>query len=90
VSRSERLKPEERFDPEAVVEHLGTQGVDAHFATTNAALLEKLIAHTVPGATMPGRPRVVAFFTNGSFDGIMGRYVTWAQTGTTGVPPLAT
>jgi hypothetical protein len=37
-------------------------------------LLEKLVANTT---TIRARekPRVVAFFTNGSFDGIIGQYV---------------
>ncbi|MEO6246845.1 MAG: UDP-N-acetylmuramate:L-alanyl-gamma-D-glutamyl-meso-diaminopimelate ligase [Opitutaceae bacterium] len=77
VNRPERMKPEERFDPEAVTQHLETQGVEAHFAATNAALLEKMLAHTV--ATAAVKPRVVAFFSNGSFDGIIGKYVAAVQ-----------
>jgi UDP-N-acetylmuramate: L-alanyl-gamma-D-glutamyl-meso-diaminopimelate ligase len=82
VNRPEKLKAEERFDPEAVAENLEAQGVEAHFATTNAALLDKLIANTItsPGATK-AKPRVVAFFSNGSFDGIIGKFVTAAGTG---------
>jgi UDP-N-acetylmuramate: L-alanyl-gamma-D-glutamyl-meso-diaminopimelate ligase len=77
LSRPERMNPHERFDPEAVVQHLETQGVEAHAAATNAALLEKLIARTLP-VRASGKPRVVVFFTNGSFDGIIGRYVSAA------------
>ncbi len=78
VNRSEKMRPEERFDPEAVVQHLETQGVDARCANTNAALGDALIA----AAALPGkRPRVVVFFTNGSFDGIIGRFVTAARAG---------
>ncbi len=79
VSRSERLRPEERFDPEAVAQHLETQGVEAHFAATNAALLDELIQNTQPTSGDAGKARVVVFFTNGSFDGIIGRYVTAAS-----------
>ena len=68
----------DRFDPEAVAQHLDTQGVEAHFAATNAALLERLLAN-VPAGGGGGRPRVVAFFTNGSFDGIIGRFVAAMQ-----------
>lgn len=78
VNRPEKLKPEERFDPEAVVQHLGSQGVEAHCAATNAALFEKLQGNTLGGGRT-ARPRVVAFFTNGSFDGIIGRYVAAAK-----------
>ncbi len=77
LSRPERLSPQERFDPEAVVQHLETQGIEAHCAMTNAALLEKLIARTLP-AGVEGKPRVVVFFTNGSFDGIISRFVAAA------------
>jgi UDP-N-acetylmuramate: L-alanyl-gamma-D-glutamyl-meso-diaminopimelate ligase len=80
VKRPEKLSVEERFDPEAVVQHLETQGIEACCAATNAALLERLLANTRP---VPGneqgrshKPRVVVFFTNGSFDGIIGKYVT--------------
>ncbi len=68
VSRAEKLKEEERFDAEAVLEHLAVQGVEAHTAPTNAALLELLVANT---RAAQAQPRVVVFFTNGSFDGII-------------------
>ncbi len=74
VDRPEKLKAEERFDPEAVVQHLETQGLSAHWAASNAALLEVLKAETLP----TGTPRVVTFFSNGSFDGIAAHYVTAA------------
>ncbi len=79
VNRPEKLSPEERFDPEAVAQHLETQGVEAHFAATNAALYEELAAHTLGAAAVVSKPRLVAFFTNGSFDGIIGRYVAAAR-----------
>ena len=75
VSRSDKLKAEDRFDAEAVVQHLETQGVHARTADSNAALLELLVRETLP----PGEPRVVAFFSNGSFDGIIARYATAAR-----------
>jgi UDP-N-acetylmuramate: L-alanyl-gamma-D-glutamyl-meso-diaminopimelate ligase len=79
VNRPERLAAEERFDPEAVAQQLESQGVEAHFAATNPALLDQLVAHTLPRSA--SRSRVVAFFTNGSFDGIIGRYVAAAKVG---------
>jgi UDP-N-acetylmuramate: L-alanyl-gamma-D-glutamyl-meso-diaminopimelate ligase len=85
VSRAEKLSADERFDPEDVAQQLETQGVEAHFADTNAALLEKLLANTsaasvsAPPGKRGDRPRVVAFFTNGSFDGIIARYVAAAK-----------
>ncbi len=85
VNRPEKLAADERFDPEAVAQHLETQGVEAHFAATNLALFEKLAANTTGKADAVGKAdgrgkpegkvRVVTFFTNGSFDGIIGKYV---------------
>ncbi len=74
VNRPEKLSAEERFDPEAVVQHLETQGVSAYAGVDNAAVLDRLKAETLPIS----EPRVVAFFSNGSFDGIIGRYVAAA------------
>jgi UDP-N-acetylmuramate: L-alanyl-gamma-D-glutamyl-meso-diaminopimelate ligase len=79
VSRAEKIPAEQRFDPEAVVQQLEVQGIEAHAAPTNAALLEKLVGNTLAGAEPAGsRPRVVVFFTNGDFDGIIDRYVAAA------------
>ncbi len=77
VSRADKLREDERFDAEAVAQQLETQGVEAHYEATNAALLTKLTANTLPAA--PATPRVVVFFTNGSFDGIIGRFATAAN-----------
>jgi UDP-N-acetylmuramate: L-alanyl-gamma-D-glutamyl-meso-diaminopimelate ligase len=70
VSRAEKLKEEERFDAEAVRQHLELQGVQAHTAATNAGLLAELTADTA--ATR--EPQVIVFFTNGSFDGIIQKF----------------
>ncbi len=79
VSRAALIPADERFDPEAVAQQLETQGVEAHFTATNAALLEKLVANTLAAAVaVKARSRVVVFFTNGSFDGIIDKYVVAA------------
>ena len=76
VNRAEKLAPNERFDAGAVAQQLSAQGSKAQAFETNAALLERLAAATLSAG---GKPRVVVFFTNGSFDGIIGRYVTAAK-----------
>ncbi|HVU33285.1 MAG TPA: Mur ligase family protein [Opitutaceae bacterium] len=76
VNRAEKIEAAERFDPEAVIEHLAAQGIAAHASPTNAALLERLTADVLGGATA-GR-RVVIFFSNGSFDGIIARFAAEA------------
>ncbi|HVU25050.1 MAG TPA: Mur ligase family protein [Opitutus sp.] len=70
VNRAEKLQIGERFDAEAVAEHLQLLGVGAHAAPTNGALLERLLSRPISE-----QPRVVVFFTNGDFDGIIGKFV---------------
>jgi UDP-N-acetylmuramate: L-alanyl-gamma-D-glutamyl-meso-diaminopimelate ligase len=72
VSRADKLKETERFDAETVMQHLDMQGVHAHTAATNDELLGKLAAGV---AVAQAQPRVVVFFTNGSFDGIIQKFV---------------
>jgi len=71
VSRPEKLQPGERFDPDAVVRQLAEQGRAARAFSDNDALFDRLAAETLPPG---GKPRVVVFFSNGSFDGIIGKY----------------
>lgn len=84
VNRPEKLAAHERFDVEAVVQQLETQGVTAFGFASNGALYEKLAGETLPADA--ARPRLVVFFSNGSFDGIIGRYVEAAGKNTTSAP----
>jgi len=77
VNRAEKLKAHERFDTDAVIAHLKTSGVRAQSAETNAALLDRLVETTLPAGE--DRPRLVVFFSNGSFDGIIARYAAAAR-----------
>ncbi len=76
VSRAGSLREDERFDSEAVAENLEVQGVSARPFSSNSELHDALAADTLPAR---GRPRVVIFFTNGSFDGIIARYAAAAR-----------
>jgi len=76
VSRADKLKEQDRFDAEAVSEHLETQGVGARTAPTNADLLKALAAMVLKPQA---KPQVVVFFTNGSFDGIIQEFVKQAR-----------
>jgi UDP-N-acetylmuramate: L-alanyl-gamma-D-glutamyl-meso-diaminopimelate ligase len=76
VSRGELLREDERFDTEAVAEHLEAQGVSARQFGSNLELHQALEEDTLP---LRGKPRIVVFFTNGSFDGIIGRYAASAR-----------
>ena len=81
VNRADKLRAEERFDAEAVAQHLETQGVSAVTAPNNAELLERLKTETAGAAATGGgaRPRVVVFFSNGSFDGIIAAFARHAS-----------
>ena len=75
VSRADALAADDRFDTEAVGQQLETQGVNAQWFAANGGLCDRLIADTLAGAEAP---RVVVFFSNGSFDGIIDRYAAAA------------
>jgi UDP-N-acetylmuramate: L-alanyl-gamma-D-glutamyl-meso-diaminopimelate ligase len=86
VNRADKLKEADRFDAEAVVEHLETQGVHAATAPSNPEVLEKLkrsalaAAAALPAGSAPAaKPRVVVFFSNGSFDGIIAAFAAAAK-----------
>jgi UDP-N-acetylmuramate: L-alanyl-gamma-D-glutamyl-meso-diaminopimelate ligase len=76
VNRAGKLRDDERFDPEAVAENLEAQGINARQFESNTALYDALVADTLPAGASK---RVVVFFTNGSFDGIIGRYASSAN-----------
>jgi UDP-N-acetylmuramate: L-alanyl-gamma-D-glutamyl-meso-diaminopimelate ligase len=76
VNRAEKLAAGERFDTEAVVRQLGTQQVRAHAFADNQALLAKLSSDALAASE---RSRVVVFFTNGSFDGIIPKFTAAAK-----------
>ncbi len=71
VNRAEKLGADERFDADAVAQQLESQSVHAQWFTDNRLLCDRLLADTLP----PGDgARVIVFFSNGSFDGIIDRY----------------
>ncbi len=65
VHRAERMRPEVRLNPPAMIAQLQSQGRTAHAFATNAQLLDQLQADI---ERRPGG--LVVFFSNGSFDGI--------------------
>jgi UDP-N-acetylmuramate: L-alanyl-gamma-D-glutamyl-meso-diaminopimelate ligase len=67
VNRADKLAPGERLPTAEMAARLTARGVPAHAAETNAACLAAL---REANATEK-RPRLVVFFSNGSFDGII-------------------
>ncbi|HWZ94635.1 MAG TPA: Mur ligase family protein [Opitutaceae bacterium] len=76
VNRVEKLAADERFDTDAVVRQLGAKKVRAHAFADNQALLKTLSADAQASSE---RSRVVVFFTNGSFDGIIPKFTAAAK-----------
>ncbi|MBK8475881.1 MAG: Mur ligase [Opitutaceae bacterium] len=76
VNRAEKLAEGERFDSEAVAQQLEAGNVHARFFTRNSDLLVALQSDTLPAK---GGPRVVVFFSNGSFDGAIAAYAQAAK-----------
>ncbi len=76
VNRAEKLAADERFDGDSVARELAAHGVRAQTFADNRALLQKLQADTLPPAA--ALARVAVFFTNGSFDGIIPKFVAAA------------
>lgn len=77
VNRADKLKADERFDAEAVIAHVVAQGRTGMSGSTNAEVLTELAARTLPAAE--AKPRLVVFFSNGSFDGIIAKYAAAAR-----------
>jgi UDP-N-acetylmuramate: L-alanyl-gamma-D-glutamyl-meso-diaminopimelate ligase len=77
VSRPDKVPADQRFDPATVAQELGALGVVAHFAPTNLELVELMKTQTLGGGA--DRRRLVVFFTNGNFDGIIEQYVAAAR-----------
>jgi len=69
-----------RFDTERVIAELGAKGVSAQSAVSNESLLELMLCETLPARSATDEdaqtecgktPRLVVFFTSGSFGGII-------------------
>jgi UDP-N-acetylmuramate: L-alanyl-gamma-D-glutamyl-meso-diaminopimelate ligase len=76
VDRAGKLAPQERFDTAEVARALVAAGRVAEAHADSASLLARLESSTLPPS---GRPRVVVFFSNGSFGGIIARYAAAAR-----------
>lgn len=76
IHRPEAVSDSERLDLAGVAEELRAAGVSARHFPTNLSLLDGLVEESLA----PGAPaRVVIFFSNGSFGGIIPRYVAAAD-----------
>lgn len=78
VNRADKLGADQRFDTAAVAETLRQRGREAH-ASTSAAEALATLERVAAGATT-ATPQLVVFFSNGSFDGIIGRFAKGPHT----------
>jgi UDP-N-acetylmuramate: L-alanyl-gamma-D-glutamyl-meso-diaminopimelate ligase len=78
LTRIDQIPPDQRFETEKVLAELNAGGTRAETAPSNQALLESMQSQH-PGDS---KHQVVVFFTNGSFDGIIEKFVDFAQMGT--------
>lgn len=70
VDRADRLSDSERFDTVAVTKAIRSMGKDARACGSNEEVFDCLTnSSTVPA----NQPRLIAFFTNGSFGGLIAR-----------------
>jgi UDP-N-acetylmuramate: L-alanyl-gamma-D-glutamyl-meso-diaminopimelate ligase len=81
INRPESLADAERLNLQEVVGQLRAAGVGARTFPSNGELLEGLMEATLSESA---QSRVVTFFTNGSFDGIIGKFAAAAQAKVTG------
>ena len=80
IDRPEKIRDEERLDTAAIMQHLAAQGLVGYHSPSNPALLAQLVANTLKAdQNGASKPRLVAFFTNGSFDGIISGFVAAAK-----------
>jgi UDP-N-acetylmuramate: L-alanyl-gamma-D-glutamyl-meso-diaminopimelate ligase len=70
IDRADRLSEAERFDTAAVTEAIRKLGKSAIACASNEEVFTQL---TGPSASAADKPRLIAFFTNGSFGGLIAR-----------------
>ncbi|MGE4550547.1 MAG: Mur ligase family protein [Opitutales bacterium] len=69
IHRAERFPPEERLDAQSMVQRFREKGRVAEAFATNEALGDSLLVRDFPAE----EKSLVAFFSNGSFDGVIGQ-----------------
>jgi UDP-N-acetylmuramate: L-alanyl-gamma-D-glutamyl-meso-diaminopimelate ligase len=68
VHRAEKIAKDKRINPKSMIQRIESQGKEGHAFTTNAELETFLLSRVF------SKPSLVVFFSNGSFDGVIGRF----------------
>ena len=69
VHRAEKIPEDQRINTENMIQRIKDQGKSGHAFDKNLELEEFLLSRDFP------EPSLVVFFSNGSFDGVIGRFV---------------
>ena len=68
VHRAEKIPPDQRINPANMIRRIEGQGKQGHAFSTNLDLESFLLEMEI------NQPSLVVFFSNGSFDGVIGRF----------------
>ena len=69
VHRAEKISDEKRIDTQSMIERIKTQGKTGSSFVKNSEL-----GHYLESMKSEGDPKLVVFFSNGSFDGVIDRF----------------
>ena len=78
MNRINQIPPDQRFETNKVLAELNARGTKAQTAQSNQDLLGALQTQHPADS----KQQVIVFFTNGSFDGIIEKFVVYAEAGT--------
>ena len=73
VHRAEKIPVDKRIKPQSMIQRIEDQGRVGHAFNTNQELENFLLDYHFPG------PALVVFFSNGSFDGVIGRFAEFVK-----------
>jgi UDP-N-acetylmuramate: L-alanyl-gamma-D-glutamyl-meso-diaminopimelate ligase len=73
VHRAEKIPADKRINPANMIQRIQAQGKSGHAFTTNQELEDFLKNYSFSG------PALVVFFSNGSFDGVIGRFAEFVK-----------
>ena len=73
VHRAEKIPADKRINPANMIQRIQGQGKSGHAFTTNRELEDFLKNYSF------SEPAFVVFFSNGSFDGVIGRFVEFVK-----------
>lgn len=80
IFRADIYKDEDRLDTFKIVKELQNNGCEAKAFSANSDLLIQLFEDIIEKSFSPNSKHMICFFSNGSFDGIIQKFVSYLQT----------